>query len=119
MSQAPSRCGRPLLLTDKALLRMCQARPKTAMSSEGSSTLWETIFGKAPDPTRRPVEYAVEGVRRSELASIRRVVEATGYTEEEARAKLQAHGWSVHSTVDTFLRLRVLPCAVRFEACSS
>jgi len=101
------RGGRPRLLTGNSLLRMGQATPKNATSSEESSTLWETIFGKGPDPTRRPVEYAIEGVRRSELASIRRVMEATDYTEEQARAKLQANGWSVHSTVATYLRLRV------------
>jgi hypothetical protein len=98
------RGGRPRLLTGKSLLRMGQATPRNSTSSGESSTLWETIFGKGPDPTRRPVEYAIEGVRRSELASIRRVVEATDYTEEQARAQLQAHGWSVHSTVATFLR---------------
>eukprot|EP00802_Teleaulax_amphioxeia_P015149 Tamp_15234.p2 GENE.Tamp_15234~~Tamp_15234.p2 ORF type:complete len:208 (+),score=33.31 Tamp_15234:418-1041(+) len=67
-------------------------------------SVWETIFGRAPDPTRRTSQYAHDGVRRAELASIRRVVEVIGCDEHEARARLQNFGWSVHETIAAFLR---------------
>jgi hypothetical protein len=82
-----------------------QAPLKEQREPEDTMSVWETIFGRAPDPTRRTSQYAHDGVRRAELASIRRVVEVIGCDEHEARARLQNFGWSVHETIAAFLRL--------------
>lgn len=90
--------------------------------------MWESIFGKKPDPTRRTNQYSVDGIKRAEISSIAKVaavhspifacivftmpiltgnlqvVGVIGCTEEEARAQLVAKGWSVHDTVASMIK---------------
>jgi len=45
---------------------------------KNDTSLWESIFGKTPDPNARTVDYAHDGVKRAQLKSIERIVEVVG-----------------------------------------
>jgi len=83
--------------------RPSSARTPRGENEEAGASLWESIFGKKPDPTRRTNQYSVDGIKRAEISSIAKVVGVIGCTEEEARAQLVAKGWSVHDTVASMI----------------
>eukprot|EP00277_Geminigera_cryophila_P044043 CAMPEP_0173082366 /NCGR_PEP_ID=MMETSP1102-20130122/18193_1 /TAXON_ID=49646 /ORGANISM="Geminigera sp., Strain Caron Lab Isolate" /LENGTH=258 /DNA_ID=CAMNT_0013957859 /DNA_START=188 /DNA_END=965 /DNA_ORIENTATION=+ len=81
----------------KRVVKQPVPRPKN------DTSLWESIFGKTPDPNARTVDYAHDGVKRAQLKSIERIVEVVGCSEGDASKALESRGWSVHNTIAMLL----------------